>query len=220
MPNAPSRSWIDQFVLRGPAPGGCLSPFGLAVTAGEQLARVAEDRAGLPRPAYDALGTARHQARLLAELARLLDQDVASLAAQADQAPSAADDPVARARVLAASLSGVVRATATLLDTCHSLLLLAEQLLVVPRMRSRLELMAAVETLRAAASTAHLTVLANLPRLTDSALYDELESGLRSVEVTLAVASRVSEQIRGDMDPRRGVPAQRESHHGAPLQPR
>lgn len=209
MPHALRASWIDQFVLRGPEPGGILSPFRQTIVAGEQLARVAEDRSGLPRAAYDALGTARHQARLLAELARLLNQDVASLARRADSAPAAADDPVARARVLTASLSGVVRATATLVDTCHSMLLIAEQLLAVRRMRSRLELMAAVETLRGAASTAHLTVLANLPRLTDSALYDELESGLRSIEITLALATHISDDIRREMDPRPGLPAQR-----------
>jgi len=207
--NAPRASWIDQFVLRGAAPGGALSPFRQAILAGEQLARVAEDRSGLPRAAYDALGTARHQARLLSELARMLDEDVATLARKADTAPSPATDPVGHARVLAVSLSGVVRATATLLDTCHSMLLLAEQLLVVHRTRSRLELMAAVETLRGAASTAHLTVLANLPRLTDSVLYDELASGLGSVEVTLALANRLSQTIRSEMSPRPAMPPQR-----------
>jgi len=207
--NAPRASWIDQFVLRGPAPGGALSPFRQAILAGEQLARVAEDRSGLPRAAYDALGTARHQARLLSELARMLDEDVASLARKVDNAPSPGTDPVGHARVLAVSLSGVVRATATLLDTCHSMLLLAEQLLVVRRPRSRLELMAAVETLRGAASTAHLTVLANLPRLTDSVLYDELASGLGSVEVTLSLANRLSETIRSEMSLRPSMPPQR-----------
>jgi len=207
--NAPRASWIDQFVLRGPAPGGALSPFRQAILAGEQLARVAEDRSGLPRAAYDALGTARHQARLLSELARMLDEDVASLALRVDNAPSPGTDPVGHARVLAVSLSGVVRATATLLDTCHSMLLLAEQLLVVRRTRSRLELMAAVETLRGAASTAHLTVLANLPRLTDSVLYDELASGLGSVEVTLSLANRLSETIRSEMSLRPSMPPQR-----------
>jgi hypothetical protein len=207
--NAPRASWIDQFVLRGPAPGGALSPFRQAILAGEQLARVAEDRSGLPRAEYDALGTARHQARLLSELARMLDEDVAALARKADSAPPPALDPVGHARVLAASLSGVVRATATLLDTCHSMLLLAEQMLVIRRTRSRLELMAAVETARGAASTAHLTLLANLPRLTDSVLYDELASGLGSVEVTLALASRLSQTIRGDMALRPSMPPQR-----------
>lgn len=207
MPVAPRASWIDQFVLRGH--GTALSPFRLAVTAGEHLARVAEDRSGLPRASYDALGTARHQARLLAELARLLDEDVAALARKAEEAPAAADDPVGRARVLSSALSGTVRASATLVDTCHSMMMLAEQLLVVRRTRSRLELMAAVEAARGAASTAHLTVLANLPRLTDSVLYDELASGLRSVEVTLALANRISQSIRDDLQPRPTLPAQR-----------
>lgn len=207
MPNPSRAAWIDQFVLRGH--GASLSPFRLAITAGEQLARVAEDRSGLPRASYDALGTARHQARLLSELARLLDEDVNTLARRADAAPAATDDPVARARVLSSALSGTVRATATLVDTCHSMLLLAEQLLVVRRMRSRLELMAAVEALRGAASTAHLTVLANLPRLTDSVLYDELASGVRSVEVTLALANRISQTIRDEMELRPPLPVQR-----------
>jgi hypothetical protein len=207
--NAPGASWIDQFVLRGPAPGGSLSPFRQAILAGEQLARVAEDRSGLPRAAYDALGTARHQARLLSELARMLDEDVASWARKADLAPSPGIDPVGHARVLASSLSGVVRATATLLDTCHSMLLLAEQMLVVHRTRSRLELLAAVEAARGAASTAHVTVLANLPRLTDSQLYDELASGLGSVEVTLALAGRISQKIRSEVSLRPSLPPQR-----------
>jgi hypothetical protein len=209
--NAPRASWIDQFVLRGPAPGGALSPFRLAILAGEQLARVAEDRSGLPRAAYDALGTARHQAVLLSELARMLDEDVASWARKADEAPAKSLDAVGHARVLAASLSGVVRATATLLDTCHSMLLLAEQMLVVRRTRRRLELMSAVEAARGAASTAHLTLLANLPRLTDSVLYAELASGLGSVEVTLALANRLSETIRSEMSLRPSLPPQRTS---------
>jgi hypothetical protein len=111
--------------------------------------------------------------------------------------------------VLASSLSGVVRATATLLDTCHSMLLLAEQMLVVHRTRSRLELLAAVEAARGAASTAHVTVLANLPRLTDSQLYDELASGLGSVEVTLALAGRISQKIRSEVSLRPSLPPQR-----------
>lgn len=209
MLNAPRASWIDQFVLRGPEPGGGLSPFRQVVLAGDQLARVAADRTGLSRTAYDSLGTAGHQARLLSELAHMLDQDVASHARRADTAPSPALDPVGHARALAASLSGVVRATATLLDTCHSMLLLAEKLLVVSRLRSRLELMAAIETLRGAASTAHVTVLANLPRLTDSALYDELAQGIRSVEFTLALANRLSQTIRSDMELRPPMPQQR-----------
>lgn len=207
MPNPSTVTWIDQFMLREPQPGGALSPFRQAVLAGQQLARVAEDRSGLSRADYDAVGTARHQARLLAELARLLDDDVTEHSRKAAAAPRSTEDPVGQARVLAASLGGMVRATATLVDTCHSMLLLADRLLVVRRTRSRLELMAAVGTLRAAASTAQLTVLANLPRLTDSALYDELAAGLDSVEVTLGLADRVSRTIRAELAPR--LPGQR-----------
>jgi formiminotetrahydrofolate cyclodeaminase len=204
-------SWIDDLVLRASQPGGALSPFQQAVVAGEQIARIAEDRSGLGREAYDDLGTARHQARLLSELARLLDEDVTGHAHKADAAPSRDVDPVQRAREHAVALSGMVRATATLVDTCHSLLLIADRLLAVRRTRSRLELMAAVGTIRAAASTAHLTVLANLPRLTDSTLYDELEAGLETVEVTLGLADRVSRTIREELTPGRALPSQRVS---------
>jgi formiminotetrahydrofolate cyclodeaminase len=205
---ADATTWIDGLMLRGARPGGALSPFRQAVIAGEQLARVAEDRSGLPRTAYDAVGTARHQAHLLAELARMLDEDVAEHARRAQRAPSHDDDPVQRARVLSGALSGMVRATATLVEVCHSLLLVADQLLVVRNPPSRLELMAAVGTVRAGASTAHLTVLANLPRLTDSTLYDELEAGLEGIEVALGLADRVSRTIRTDLAPRSGLPSQ------------
>ncbi|HEY0774581.1 MAG TPA: hypothetical protein VGD51_10895, partial [Nocardioidaceae bacterium] len=67
----------------------------------------------------------------------------------------------------------------------------------------------AVEALRGAASTAHLTILANLPRLTDSVLYDELASGVRSSEVTLALANRISQTIRSEMELRPPLPTQR-----------
>jgi formiminotetrahydrofolate cyclodeaminase len=208
--DAHAAAWIDELVLQVPQAGGDLSPFRQAIFAGEQLARIAEDRSGLARPAYDAAGTARHQARLLAELARLLDEDLNAHAQRARTASTGADDAVERARVLARALSGMVRATATLVDTCHSMLLIADRLLVVGRTRSRLELMAAAGTLRAAASTAHLTVLANLPRLTDSTLYDELEAGLGTVEVTLGLADRVTRTIReGLAAPRAGLPAPR-----------
>lgn len=209
MADSPAMSWIDELVLRVPQPGGALSPFRQAVVAGEQLARVAEDRSGLSREAYDAVGTTHHQAGLLAELARLLDEDVTEHSRRAQSAPSREVDSVQRARVLSASLSGMVRATATLVDTCHSMLLIADRLLVVRGTRSRLELMAAVGTIRAATSTAHLTVLANLPRLTDSTLYDELAAGLGSVEVTLGLADSVSRTIRAELAPRQGLPVQR-----------
>ena len=51
--------------------------------------------------------------------------------------------------------------------------------------------------------------MANLPRLTDSVLYDELASGLGSVEVTLSLANRLSETIRSEMSLRPSMPPQR-----------
>lgn len=198
-------SWIDQFVLRDDV----FHPFRQVAFAAELLARVAEDRAGLTRATYDTVRTARYQALVLADLARLLDEDIAVLARRADESLTPGVDPGQRARVLAASFTGTVRATATLVDTCHTLLGVARELLVVRRTRSRLELMAAVETLRGAASTAHLSVLANLPRVTDSGLYDELSVGLGSLDVTLALANRLSAAMRSDTALGGALPAQR-----------
>ena len=195
MPHADERgSWIDQFMLRDDV----FQPFRQVAHAAELLAVVAEDRAGLTRTTYDKVRTARYQALVLADLARLLDEDVSVLARRADDALAPGVDPARRARTLATVFTGTIRATATLIDTCHTLLGVAQDLLVVRRTHSRIELMAAVETLRGAASTAHLTVLANLPRVTDSVLYDELAVGLDSLDVTLALANRLSSAMRSD----------------------
>ena len=80
---------------------------------------------------------------------------------------------------------------------------------MIRRTRSRLELMAAVEMLRGAASNAHLAVLANLPRVTDAALYDELSVGLSSLDVTLALANRLTAAMRSDTALGGALPAQR-----------
>jgi formiminotetrahydrofolate cyclodeaminase len=191
----PRDSWIDQFLLRDDG----FQPFHRVAAAAESLARVAEDRAGLSRSTYERVRHVRYQALVLADLARLLDEDVSVLTRRADAARHPGVDPAERARVLASTFGGSVRATATLVDTCHALLGVAQELLVIPRTRSRIELMAAVGGLRGAASTAHFTVLVNLPRVTDSAVYDELSVGLGSLDAILALADRVASALRSDL---------------------
>jgi len=198
-------SWIEQFVLREDVS----NPFVQVITAAQQLARVAEDRGGLTRAQYETASTARHQALVLEDLARWLDDEVASHGSRADEALGGQNDPAEQARVLSASLTGSIRASAMLVDTCHTLIGLAEQLLMVRRQGSRLMLMAAVESLRAAASSSHLTVLLNLPRITDVALYDELAGGVDSFDVTLAYANRVSATLRSDAAVGQALPLQR-----------
>ena len=95
-------SWIDQFVLREDVN----NPFVQVITAAQQLARVAEDRVGLIRAEYDEVATARYQARVLEDLARMLDEDVAGHGRRADEALASETDPVARARVMTSSLTG------------------------------------------------------------------------------------------------------------------
>jgi formiminotetrahydrofolate cyclodeaminase len=197
-------SWIDQFVLREDVN----NPFVQVITSAQQVARVAEDRVGLTRVEYDEVATARYQARVLEDLARMLDEDVVAHGRKADEALAGATDPVVRARVLTNALTGAVRASAMLVDACHTLLGLSEKLLVIRRPASRLTLMAAVEQTRAAASTAHLTVLVNLPRITDVALYDELNSGIDSFDVTLARANRVASALRSEVRVGQSIPAQ------------
>ena len=116
-------SWIDQFVLREDVN----NPFVQVITAAQQLARVAEDRVGLTRAEYDEVATARYQARVLEDLARMLDEDVAGHGRRADEALASETDPVARARVMTSSLTGCVRTSAMLVDACHTLLGLAEK---------------------------------------------------------------------------------------------
>lgn len=205
MANRRRTSWIDQFVLREDVN----NPFFQVITSAQQVARVAEDRVGLTRAEYDDVATARYQARVLEDLARMLDEDVVAHGKKADEALAGEADPVVRARVLTNSLTGAVRASAMLVDACHTLLGLAEKLLVIRRSASRLTLMAAVESTRAAASTAHLTVLVNLPRITDVALYDELASGIDSFDITLARANRVASALRSEVRVSQAMPLQR-----------
>lgn len=204
MANRRRTSWIDQFVLREDVN----NPFFQVITSAQQVARVAEDRVGLTRAEYDDVATARYQARVLEDLARMLDEDVVSHGRRADEALASEPDPVVRARVLTNALTGAVRASAMLVDACHTLLGLSEKLLVIRRPASRLTLMAAVEQTRAAASTAHLTVLVNLPRITDVALYDELNSGIDSFDITLARANRVASALRSEVRVGGSIPAQ------------
>ena len=187
-------SWIDQFVLREDT----FSPFRQVIDAAHQLAAVAEDRSGLTRSAYESVGAVRSQATKLAELAASLEAEIKVLARRADEALATDGETGGNARVLAGAFSGTIRATAVLVDTCHSLLGLAEQLLVIRRTKSRIELIAAVEALRGAASIAHLTVLANLPRITDAGLYDQLATRRESLDATLALANRLSAAMRSD----------------------
>ena len=197
-------SWIDQFTLREDVN----NPFVQVITAAQQIATVAEDRVGLSRSQYDAAVDARAQARVLEDLARWLDDDVAAHGRRCDEAVSTVLDPERRARALASGLTGVVRAHATLLETCQALLGLTENLVVISRASSRLRLLAAVESVRAAASGAHLTVLVNLPRITDVTLYDKLVARVDSFDVTLAQANRVAASLRSQVAVRHGVPRQ------------
>lgn len=197
-------SWIDQFALREDVG----SPFVQVITAAQQIAAVADDRGGLSSTEYDAAAAARSQAGLLEDLARWLDDEVGAHARRADAALADKLGPEERAKVLAGALSGSVRCHSMLIDTCHTLLQLGDVLLVVRRASSRLRLMAAVEAVRAAASTAHLTVLVNLPRITDVALYDELARRIDTFDGTLASANRVSAALRSEAAVRHTMPRQ------------
>ena len=133
----------------------------------------------------------------LADLARSLEDEIKVYGRRADAA-LASEDTTASARILTAAFSGTIAATAYLVDSCHELLALSEKLLVIRRTKSRIELIAAVEGIRGAASIAHLTVLANLPRITDAELYDQLATRRESLDATLALANRLSAAMRSD----------------------
>ncbi|MFP5252394.1 MAG: cyclodeaminase/cyclohydrolase family protein [Actinomycetes bacterium] len=200
------RSWLDQFTLRQDVD----NPFVQVITSAGIIATVACDRGGLSRSQYDAAVEAERQARLVEDLGRWLDDDVTAHARRCDEAISDRDlDPETRARALAGGLTGAVRAHATLLDSCQTLLGLADALLMISRPASRLRLMSAVETVRTAASTAHLTVLVNLPRITDVTLYDRLVTRVESFDTTLAEATRVAAALRSEVAVRQLFPSPR-----------
>ncbi|MGZ4437190.1 MAG: hypothetical protein ACXVWU_13755 [Nocardioides sp.] len=207
-------SWIDQFVLREDT----FSPFRQVIDAAHQLAAVSEDRSGLTRSAYDAVGAVRTRSTALAESTIALEDEIKVLARRADAALANGDTAVS-ARVLTATFSGTITATAHLVDTCHELLGLAEQLLVIRRLKSRIELIAAVEAIRGAASIAHLTVLANLPRITDVGLYDQLATRRETLDGTLALANRLSAAMRSDTLHGPVMPSQRATNFNIPRLP-
>jgi formiminotetrahydrofolate cyclodeaminase len=200
------RSWLDQFTLRQDVD----NPFVQVITSAGMIATIACDRGGLSRSQYDAAVEVEQQARVVEDLARWLDDDVAGHALRCDDAISDRDlDPEARARALAGGLTGAVRAHATLLDNCQTLLGLADGLLMINRPASRLRLLSAVETIRTAASTAHLTVLVNLPRITEVTLYDRLAARVDSFDTTLADATRVAASLRSQVAVRQMFPGPR-----------
>lgn len=200
------RSWLDQFTLRQDVD----NPFVQVITSAGMIATIACDRGGLSRNQYDAAVDIERQARVVEDLARWLDDDVAAHARRCDEAIAAREvDPEDRARALAGGLTGAVRAHATLLDSCQTLLGLADGLLMINRPASRLRLLSAVETVRTAASTAHLTVLVNLPRITDVTLYDRLLSRAETFDTTLADATRVAAALRSQVSVRQMFPTPR-----------
>jgi hypothetical protein len=168
------------------------------MAAARMLGLVAEDRSGLTLWEYDAVGSARYQAVILTELVHQLDDQVAELAADAEHSRIAGTDP---ARTLTTSLTGVVRTTATLVEVCHALLRVSEALLVVRSAKAQVELAAAIETLRAAVGTSQITVQANLSRITDSRIYDQLVEGLPSFDRIRAYADRVANVLREQTAP-------------------
>lgn len=190
--------WMEQFVLHGSGQTEALTPFAQAKAAAELLAVVAEDRTGLAARDYPVVGSAQYQARILAELAQQLHDQVAQHSADAEASRKSGDDP---SRALMASLTGVVRTTATLVEVCHALLRVAESLLVVRTAKSRVELAAAVETLRAAVGTSQITVQANLSRITDARTYDQLVEGLPTFARIREGADRVAESLRRQTAP-------------------
>ena len=192
--------WLDQFLLRREAAGGALAPFPQAIGAAEALVGVALDRVDLPRPSYEAVGTLRYQAQLLADFARNLEAELGEHARRAEEAVAervvTEAEASRRARTMMGALSGALQSVASLTEVCHALVVVAEGLLVITRPRSRVALVSAVEAVRGAASTSLVIVSSNIGRVTDAVLYDRLEAVSRTVDATLVRADQVSEVIR------------------------
>lgn len=205
--------WIDQFLYRSDGPGGGLAPFSQTISAADLLAAVAQDRAALSRHDYDMVRTLRYQAVLLADLARRLESDFNRDAYTAERAVRMSvltdADASYRAKTLMSAFTGALEAFASLAEVCQALVTVADGLTVITRPKRRIELVAAVEALRAAAGTSIVSVALNMDRVTDSVVYDRLAAVLGAVDQTLSNAERVSSALRRAAIPAAGVPAQR-----------
>jgi formiminotetrahydrofolate cyclodeaminase len=205
--------WIDQFLYRGDGAGGTLAPFAQAISAADLLAEVAKDRGTLSRTDYETVRSLQYQAVLLADLARRLESDFTRDAHTAERAVRMSvltdADVSYRAKTLMSAFTGAIEAFANLAEVCQALVTVAEGLTVITRPKRRIELVAAVEALRAAAGTSIVSVALNMGRITDAVVYDRLAAVLGTVDETLANADRVSAAIRRSAMPTSGVPAQR-----------
>lgn len=191
--------WLDRFLLAADAPTCSLAPFSQAVTAADVLARVAEDRSGLPLERFNRVGSLRYEAIILGKLARELDADCQEMLGSASKADALAGldpDGYEPARTVMTSLSGAVEASAALLEVAQALLKVAEDLLVVTAPRGRIKLVAAVEAVRTAVNTNAVIVGMNLSRITDTVAYDRGVNSLASVDGLLAMADRITLRIR------------------------
>ena len=181
----------------------CCQPFGQVIDAAGLLAKVAEDGAGLTRTTFDKVRTARYQALVLADLARLLDEDVAVLGRRADDAMHPGVDPARRARTAG---HRVHRDDPGHRDADRHLPHAARGrpgLLVIRRTRSRLGADGGRRV--AARGGQHGTPhgAGEPPAGHRPVLYDELSVGLGSLDVTLALANRLSSAMRSDTAARR-----------------
>jgi hypothetical protein len=189
-------SWIDDFVLRGNGAGESLAPFSQTFAAAELLARVADERSGLPRQAYEQVGVAGRQIEMLADVAQRLETDFNGCVRASDSVRAGGGDASDRARVLMRSLTGAVEATATLMEVCQALLDVAATLTVITRPKARIQIVAAVEGLRCATSVALVTVHSSLGRITDARVYDRLVKKVESAQSTLDYADRIARDLR------------------------
>lgn len=206
--------WIAQHFMRAGGPGGVLEPFSQVVAAADVLAHVATDRVGLARYGPTSIGTIAHQAVVLGDFARALRDDSTAMLRSAELAPAAAQGDEAgralRARTLMHALSGAVESTATLIEVAQALLGVAESLQSVQRPKGRIELVAAVEGLRAGAATAYMTAEVNLDRITDAVKFDRLARRITAIDDVLDRSDRLVRSLRARHpapNPKTGAPA-------------
>lgn len=200
MPNQQvTDSWLGRFLLATDVPTCSLAPFSQAVTAADMLARVAENRSGLPPERFNRVGSVRYEAIILGKLARELDADCQEMLGSSSKADALAGhypygyEP---ARTAMISLSGAVEASAALLEVAQALLKVAEDLHVLTAPRGQIELVAAVEAVRTAVNTTAVILAMNLSRITYTVTYDRVVASLASVDGLLAMADRITLWIK------------------------
>jgi formiminotetrahydrofolate cyclodeaminase len=196
--------FLERLAARQPTPGGGASAALHAAQGAALLGMVARYTTGAKytehREAIERIITATDELRAAAlQLAR---DDATAFAAVADacRLPEETDEAkAARSAAIATALVGAAWPPSEVIGVAEQLVTAAEGLLPVGNRTVLSDIAAAVEAARAAASTARVSIEANLNGITDDRARAELTEVAAEVDGITARADRVTATVRGEL---------------------